>query len=78
MRAMNRARNLTQSGSDPGSVFSKFSSYTQKNLAKREENLKRTEEMREEGKKIREGRTQHQPQVRKPFSPSGFNNTRKW
>ena len=76
LRAVNRARNLTQSGNDPGSIFSKFSEYTQRNLAKREENLKNTEAMRNEAKKMREEKTPHQPQVRKPFSPSGLN--RKW
>ena len=83
LRALNRARNLTQSGSDPGSVFSKFSTYTQRNLAKREENLKTTEAMRNEAKKMRGENMlkKHQPESRKPFSPSGFNNSRlktKW
>ncbi len=77
LRALNRAERLTQSGNDPGSVFSKFSEYTQKNLAKREENLKRTETMRNEAKKMREEKIISQPGVRKPFSPSGFNN-KKW
>lgn len=88
LRALNRSRNLTQSGSNPGSVFSKFLTYTQKNLANREKNLKRTAEMREEGKKMKEENMlkKHQPgksfspsgfeQGRKPFNPSGFE--RKW
>lgn len=64
LRAVNRARRLTETGKEPGSMFSKLSEYTQKNLAKREENLKRTEEMREMAKKIREEKLAEQRKLR--------------
>jgi len=76
LRALNRARRLTESGADnPTNMFSKLSQYTQRNIAKREENIKRTEEMREAGKKISQENKMTQPQ-RKPFQPSGFGNKR--
>lgn len=55
LRAMNRANRLTEPA-NPGGAMAKFSEYTQKNLLKREENIKRTKELREEGKKMREER----------------------
>lgn len=76
LRAQNRLRNLKKSdASNPGNFLSNFQNYTQKNLAKREENMKQTEIMREEGRKIRENRlnkTTQNPGTRKPFEPSGF------
>jgi len=54
LRALNRARNLTESGQNPSSFLSKLAEYTQKNLAKREENLKRTAELRAMAKQMRE------------------------
>jgi len=54
LRAMNRARNLSDTGQNPGSFLSRLGEYTQKNLAKREENIKRTAELREAAKKMRE------------------------
>jgi len=84
LRATNRARRLTETGQEPGSMFSKLSEYTQKNLARKEENIKRTEEMRETAKKMQEERlvTQQKTReqnllksgVRKPFSGGGFGN----
>ena len=57
LRAMNRARNLSNdSNSPPGSFFEKLGEYTRKNVAKREDNLKKTAMMREEAKKLREQR----------------------
>ena len=56
MRAQNRLRNLERNNVAPGSFFERFSEYTQKNLAKREENLKRTQDTIEEAKKMKEGR----------------------
>lgn len=53
LRAMNRARRLNETGAPPGSFFAKLSEYTQKNIAKREENLARTKVMREEAQKLR-------------------------
>lgn len=82
LRAVNRARNLTQSGQDPGSFFSKLSEYTQKNIAKREDNMKRTEELRNVGKQMREEKLSEQQKIRqerlggnserKPFGGGGF------
>lgn len=47
LRATNRARNLANPQmASPGSLFEKLGEYTQKNLAKREDNLKKTAEMR--------------------------------
>ena len=46
MQAENRLRNLNRNDQKPDSWFSKFSEYTQKNMAKRDENLKATEERR--------------------------------
>jgi len=63
LRAMNRARRLTESGNS-GSIFSKLSQYTQKNIAKREENMKRTNELREAGKKMREENLAEQRRLR--------------
>ena len=59
MRALNRLRNLNSpEASNPSNFFTNFSAYTQRNLAKREENIKRSEEMRREGLKIKEDRLQ--------------------
>lgn len=51
LRAMNRARRLTEPSN---SFMSKFSGFTQANIARREENIKRTTELREAAKKMRE------------------------
>ncbi|KKK63035.1 hypothetical protein LCGC14_2998350 [marine sediment metagenome] len=54
LRATNRLRNLENNNMAPGSFFNKLSEYTQKNLAKRQENMKKTDEMRATAKKMRE------------------------
>ncbi len=54
LRATNRARNLTSSPQAPGTFFEKLSSYTHKNIAEREKNLAKTEEMRKVAKEERE------------------------
>ena len=77
LQAQNRLRRLQEPGAnDPSNFFNKFSAYTQKNLARKEENLKRTAALREDAKKIREekGLNPQVPGVRKPFEPSGFVN----
>ncbi len=78
MRAQNRLRNLNKNDAqDPSNIFSKLSTYTQKNMARREENLKRTEEMKETAKDMRKEKNLGNPQnpgMRKPFQPSGFRN----
>jgi len=78
LRAVNRARNLNTLSETPGSFFEKLSNYTKKNIAKREENLKRTAEMRATAKQMREERLSKRQQlrrerlaqsrIRKPFS----------
>lgn len=78
LRAKSRARNLDRTSQNaPGSFFDKMREYTQKNVARREENLKRTEMMRSEAEKIKLERVQGKPQRvverRKPFQ----NNTLK-
>lgn len=75
LRATNRARNLANnSNQDPGSFFAKLQEYTHKTKARREENLKRTAEMRKEAEKIRNERLQKRStlgninnDLRKPF-----------
>lgn len=64
MRAEDRARRLQESGSEPGSFFDKMATYTQKNLAKREENLKRTAEARDAAKKMRDQKLTEQQRQR--------------
>ncbi len=62
-RAENRLRNLQNPQTGVG-FFSKLAEYTQRNIAKREENLRRTEE-----KKQQVTEEIQNPQ-RKPFSPT--------
>ncbi len=50
LRATNRMIQLDKQGQEPGTVFSKLADYTRKNMARREENLKRTETMRQQAK----------------------------
>ena len=75
LRAENRLRRLQDpDSSNPSNFFANFSAYTQKNIAKREENLKRTKAIREEAEKMKgEKKSTFQPAgIRKPFQPSGF------
>lgn len=53
LRATNRSRNLQNNPQTPGTFFEKLSSYTQKNIAEREKNLAKTEEMRKVAKEER-------------------------
>ncbi len=71
LRAENRLRNLNKNQDAPGTFFDKLRDYTQKNLARREENLKKTEMMRAKGAEIKEQRLQGpSTPVRKPFGGS--------
>ncbi len=76
LRATNRLRRLNEpDATNPGNFLSNFSAYTQRNLAKREENLKRTEAIRKEAKNIieeKKGGSLQTNQIRKPFSRTGF------
>ena len=75
LRAENRLRNLNKTDAqNPTNMFSKLSAYTQKNIARREENLKRTQEMRDATKSIVGEKKLGTPTIRKPFEPSGFRN----
>jgi hypothetical protein len=72
LRAENRLRRLTQiDANKPMGFFEKMRTYTQKNMARREANLKRTAEMRETARKMREERKNTAPK-RRPFSPSNI------
>lgn len=68
LRATSRVRNLQTNPQTPGSFFEKLSSYTQKNIAEREKNLARTEEMRKIAKQESEKRLGNKMIERKPFS----------
>lgn len=55
LRAVNRLRNLNRQDDGAGlSFFEKLGAHTRKNLANREQNLKKTEELRMVGKQMRE------------------------
>lgn len=73
LRAINRARRLSQQTPDqqPMGFLSKLSEHTRRNLANREANLKRTEEMRKAAKEIREGKKVQTNPQRKAFEPDG-------
>lgn len=46
LRAVNRVRNLSHGGPEPGTFFEKLSDFTKKNKARMRENLERTAEIR--------------------------------
>jgi len=78
LRAMNRARRLTEHGQGEN-LLSKFSAYTQKNLAQRDENIKRTAELREAGKSMQKEKLatnikerEQRMANRKPFGQSNW------
>ena len=64
LRAVNRSAILQRGNVAPGSFFEKMRDFTQKNKSNREENLKKTEQMREAAKKMREERLQEQTRLR--------------
>lgn len=54
LRALNRVTNLDNpSANNPNSIFQKLSEYTQKNLARRDENLRKTEILRGEALRMK-------------------------
>ncbi len=63
LRAENRTRRLQDTESDD-TLFGKLRDYTRKNMARREANLKRTEEMRAIAKNMREEKLQNQQRLR--------------
>ena len=82
LRAETRIRRLNEQSStpEPGSWRERLREYTSKNMLRREENLKRTEEIRAEADKMRKERggqmalerNQRIPQSRNPSSTIGF------
>lgn len=78
LRALNRARRLTEPGQGD-TLFSKISQFTQKNIKNREENLKRTEELRQAATKMRKDDMKERVTTRdnnitrrKPFGQSNW------
>lgn len=69
IRAANRLRNLQKTDQKPDSALAKFATYTQKNMARREENLKATKERQAEATKTREERLEkiRSRTAQKPF-----------
>ena len=65
LRAMNRADRLTEPGETSGTFWGKLSEYTQKNVARREDNIRRTEGLRDAAKKMREQKLVEQQRLRK-------------
>ena len=72
LRATNRLRNLQKQEGQPGNAFERLREYTQRNLAKREENLERTAEMRGIAGVKQERKGVNSPTYRKPFGSPGF------
>lgn len=64
LRALNRAQRLQESSGEPTTFFDKLGVYTQKNLVKRDENMKRTAEQRKMAKEMREKRFSEQQRLR--------------
>jgi len=64
LRAVNRSSRLQERNVAPGSFFEKMRDFTQKNKANREQNMKRTEEMRNTAKKMQEDRLAEQLRLR--------------
>lgn len=79
LQARNRVNRLKESQDNPTpNTFAKFRDYTQRNLARQEENLKRTAEMREVAKKMREENLgKKQSQVKQKVVNRGFS-TSTW
>ncbi len=76
LRAINRASRLTEP--QPG-FMSKLSEYTQKNKARQEVNMKRTDEMRAAAKKLQEERLAKSQAGRLPREDNrGLNTGRTW
>jgi hypothetical protein len=82
LRAENRARQLESSSGESAGMFQKFQEYTQKNIARREQNLSMTQKMQTDIKNIKEtpkiisSKTIApviKREIRKPFSGGGFN-----
>lgn len=90
LRATNRVRTLSEPNQSSGTFFDKLSQYTQRNLANREKNMARTNELRDTGKKMRTdklaeqkrlrgermGQAQQRKLQRKPFG--GINKNARW
>ena len=53
LRSLNRAKRMSENNIVPGSFFDKLSEYTKKNIARREENIKRTQLMRQAAEELK-------------------------
>lgn len=71
LRQVNRLRHLQKVDGSPATMFGKLGEYTRRNIAKREENLKRTEEMRGIAAAQSKTRTPTRPRA-KPFGSPGW------
>ena len=71
LRALNRVRNLEKLEKNPSGFLGKLSEYTQRNLAKREENLEKSAELK---KALEEEKMKKIGNINKPFQgrPSYF------
>lgn len=69
LRAMNRVRNLEKLEKNPMGFLGKLSELTQRNIAKREENLKRTAELK---KVLEEEKMKKMENTNKPFQRQSY------
>ncbi|KKN08453.1 hypothetical protein LCGC14_1056570 [marine sediment metagenome] len=69
LRAMNRVKNLEILEKNPSGFLGKLSEYTQRNIAKREENMKRTAEVK---KTLEEEKMKKTNNINKPFQRQSY------
>ena len=69
LRAMNRVRNLEKLEKNPSGFLGKLSEYTHRNMAKREENLKKRDELK---KALDEDKMKKTNNIHKPFQRQSY------
>ena len=69
LRAMDRVKNLEKLEKNPSGFLGKLSEYTQRNIAKREENLKRRDELK---KALEEEKIKKMNNTTKPFQRQSY------
>ena len=69
LRAMNRVRNLEKLEKNPSGFLGKLSEYTQRNIAKKEERLQRTTELKQA---LEEEKMKKTNNVNKPFQRQSY------
>ncbi|KKN13991.1 hypothetical protein LCGC14_1000680 [marine sediment metagenome] len=69
LRAVNRVRNLEKIEKNPSGFLGKLSEYTQRNMAKREENLKKRDELK---KALEEEKMNKKENPIKPFQRQSY------